>query len=255
MKIIPLSVIIPTYNELENIIPLVTRIEKAVNPQEIIVVDDSSPDGTGQSIIEYKHDHNNIKCMINNPRLGLTSSIRKGINNARSKYVAWMDADFSHPPELMTNMFARMKTADIVVASWLVDGGQDERREFMQKFFSLIINRFCQIIFGNKIRAYTSGYIMTKSSLLKKLPIRGKYGEYCIDLLVRARRKKLIIIEIPFVLVSRISGQTKTAPDLFTFIRKGYGYLLTVLQLMVEPFFKFLSRGIRNDYFGRIRKC
>jgi dolichol-phosphate mannosyltransferase len=238
MKTIPLSIILPTYNELENIIPLISRIEKAINPQEIIVVDDNSPDGTGQRIVQYQRRHDNIKCIINNPTLGLTASIRKGIDNTRSKYVAWMDADLSHPSELLKDMFTRMKTADIVVASWLVDGGRDERREFMQKFFSLIINRLCQTIFGNQIHTYTSGYIMTKLSLLKKLPIRGKYGEYCVDFLVRARRKKLIIMEIPFVCVSRTSGQTKTAPDLLTFIGKGYGYLLTILQLVVEPFMR-----------------
>lgn len=233
MKTVPLSIILPTYNELENIIPLISRIEKIINPQEIIVVDDNSPDGTGQRVIQYQQHHGNIKC-INNSTLGLTASIQKGINNVRSKYVVWMDADLSHPPELLTDMFADMKTVDIVVASWLVEGGRDERQEFMQKFFSLFINRFCQIIFGNQIRAYTSGYIMTRLSLLKKLPIRGKYGEYCIDFLVRASRKKLIIREIPFVLISRTSGQTKTAPDLFTFIGKGYGYLLTILRLVVE---------------------
>jgi dolichol-phosphate mannosyltransferase len=234
MKTIPLSVILPTYNESENIIPVISRIEKAVNPREIIIVDDNSPDSTGQLIARYQVRHNNVKCIINNSRLGLAASIQKGIDNARSEYIAWMDADLSHPPELLMNMFSRIKSNDIIVASWLINKGKDERREFVQKKFSLCVNRLCQMVFGNQIHAYTSGYIMTTSSILKMLPIRGKYGEYCIDFLVRAKWKKLNITEIPFICVSRTSGQSKTAPDPLTYIENGYRYLMTILQLEIK---------------------
>lgn len=234
MKPTPLTVIVPTYNELANIIPVISRIDKAVHPQEIIVVDDSSPDGTGQRVSRYRLHHANVRCIINTPRLGLAASIQKGIDAARSRYIAWLDADFSHPPELLPDMFTQMKTADIVVASWLTDGGRDDRRESVQNMFSLGINRLCQTVFGHHIHTYSSGYFMTRSSILNMLPIEGKYGEYCIYFLVRAKRKKLNIAEVPFVCVSRSSGKTKTSPDPLTYIGNGCRYLMAILQLVIK---------------------
>lgn len=231
MKTLPLTVIIPTYNEVNNIEPLITRINGAIHPQEILVVDDRSPDGTADRVIQCRKHISNVRCITNTHRLGLTGSIRKGLNQTHSTYVAWMDGDLSHPPELLTDMFRLAKTNDIVVASWLTGNGRDARKPCLQTICSNCINTVCQVLFGNHIHAYTSGYIMTTSAIMKAFPLRGEYGEYCIDFLVRATRRDLHITEIPFTCVPRFSGQTKTSPDLITFIRKGYGYIRTITGL------------------------
>lgn len=232
MKHTPLTVILPTYNEVDNILPLIRDIEKHVNPTRIIVVDDNSPDGTARYIQKKRMKH--VDVIVNKPRLGLTPSIQLGIDVAATEYIAWMDADFSHPPELLKKMYKSVKQKDIVVGSWLTRGGKDERQEVGTRIYSYLINKTCQLLFGDTVTAYTSGYIMMKRSVRTDLRLRGDYGEYCIDLLVRAMWSKKRIVEVPFVCVSRTHGESKTAPSLGTFISRSWNYGTTILRLILE---------------------
>ncbi len=110
-----LSVILPTYNERENIGPLIVEIMRYVNPKEIIVIDDASPDGTARVAQSLKKRIPCIKVKNNSFRNGLTASIQQGIDLAQSKYVAWLDADFSHPPYLLRRMYHEIQRADILI--------------------------------------------------------------------------------------------------------------------------------------------
>ncbi len=234
MKTASLSVIIPTLNEKCNILPLIAQIQKIIHPKEIIVVDDSSPDKTGALVKRYCRQHKNVKLIINNPRLGLTKSLQKAINASSGAYIAWMDADFTHPPNLLPEMMMAIKHCDIVVGSWLIKGGREVREEKIHRFFSLTINKICSRIFFPSIQAYTSGYILTKKSVLAEQPLRGNYGEYCIDFLVRNQRRHKKIIEIPFTCISRVNGQSKTCPDMKTYIVNGLRYLRMVTALLMN---------------------
>ncbi len=229
-----LSVILPTFNEKENIVPLIELIRRVANPFEVIVVDDNSSDGT-KELLHKKYPHQpDIKIIINNPRLGLTPSLQKGIDCASGEYIAWMDADFSHPPQLLLTMLTEINKYDIIVGSWLSFGGHDFRKEKTHKVFSYLLNFLCRIIFGNKIHTFTSGYILTKKNILNKIRLKGNYGEYCIDFLVRAVRLGKSVYEVPFDCYSRKNGQTKTAPNIRQFIKNGSGYLWTILRLCVS---------------------
>jgi dolichol-phosphate mannosyltransferase len=229
-----LTIILPTYNESENILPLIKKILDVVHPLEILVVDDYSPDNTQGIVNKFSQSHPPVKIISNNPKLGLTQSIQTGIDNAKGKYIAWMDADFSHPPSLLPKLLEAVGCCDIAIGSWLVPGGCDKRKEFIPKLFSNVINKMCQILFGTFVHAYTSGFIMTKKSVVSNFRLRGAYGEYCIDLLVRSHRKNRTICEIPFDCISRKKGKTKTAPDLWTFIAKGFLYVEIVVKLVLE---------------------
>lgn len=230
----PVSVVVPALNERENILSLLLTINKEFNPAEIIVVDDSSPDHTALIVQKNKKVLPNVKLIINNPPLGLTGSIQKGINLADSKckYIAWMDADFSHPPKILNIMYQKITRADIVVGSWLTKDGGDKRKEKMIVFLSFIINKLCQILFGNTVNAYTSGFIMTRRSIIKDFKLKGDYGEYCIDFLVRNQRMGRKIATVSFNCYSRKFGVSKTAPNLIKFISRGIKYLTIILSLV-----------------------
>ncbi|MBI3955404.1 glycosyltransferase [Candidatus Gottesmanbacteria bacterium] len=234
MKAASLSIIIPTLNEKCNILPLISQIQKNIHPKEIIVVDDNSPDKTGALVERYRHQHKDVKLIINKPRLGLTKSLQKAIDASSGIYIAWMDADFTHPPNLLPDMMMAIKNCDIVVGSWLIKGGREVRKEKLHRFFSLAINKICSQVFFSSIQAYTSGYILTKKSVLDTQPLRGNYGEYCIDFLVRNQRKQKKIVEIPITCISRVNGQSKTCPDMKTYLVNGLRYLRMVTALLIN---------------------
>src|SRR3989338_1055400 len=231
MKPVPVSIILPTLNEFDNLPPFVEKLIKIINPREIIIVDDNSSDGTGILAKKLEHEFSRIKVIVNNPPIGLAPSIQKGINKSTSPYVAWMDVDFSHPPGILKKMLKEILQADIVTGSWLAQGGQDLRREVVTKLISYIINKFCQLVFNNKLTAYTSGFILTKKDILEEFHLKGNYGEYCIDFLVRMSAKSYVIQEVPFVCRSRKKGKSKTAPNLLVYFRQGMKYINMIISL------------------------
>lgn len=227
----PVSIILPTLNERENIIPLIKAINKYFSPAEIIVVDDVSPDGTAELVRAYQKKVKNVRLITNPTSLGLTASIQKGVNQAKGKYVAWMDADFSHPPKVLNKLYEKMTTSDIAIASWLTQGGSDLRREKYTVLRSLLINKICQLLFGSQITAYTSGFVMVRKSLFKNFQLHGDYGEYFIDFVVRNKRYGRKIVEVPFDCISRRHGISKTSPNCLKFLQRSFKYLAMILSL------------------------
>lgn len=226
----PVSVILPTLNERENIVPLIKAINKEFSPQEIIIIDDNSSDGTKELVKKYQRENSHVKFASNTTPRGLTPSIAKGVDLAKSKYVAWMDADFSHPPKILNKLYEKMPTYDIAIASWFVPGAKD-LRERLVKLRSLLINKLCQAIFGADMTAYTSGFVMVKKSVLKDFILRGDYGEYFIDFVVRNKRKGKKIVEVPFNCISRKFGISKTSPNLLKCLQRSFKYLAMILSL------------------------
>lgn len=230
----PVSVIIPVLNEKENIIPLIKTVCKEFNPGEIIVVDDNSPDDTSLIVRKYQKTHKNVRLIRNFPPLGLTQSIQKGIDEAKYKYVAWLDADFSHPPTILNDMYRQIRNADIVIGSWLIKGGRDARKERFIRIFSFWINRLCQLLLFNSIKAYTSGFAMTRKSLFSDYKLDGDYGEYFIDLISKNMKRGRKITGVPFTIISRRKGLTKTAPNFWVFFKRGIKYLAMILKLKLH---------------------
>ena len=231
-----LSVILPTYNERENIGPLIVEIMRYVNPKEIIVIDDASPDGTARVAQSLKKRIPCIKVKNNSFRNGLTASIQQGIDLAQSKYVAWLDADFSHPPYLLRRMYHEIQRADILIGSWLCYGGKDRRSETLAGQCSFYINLLCQVAFGRRVHAYTSGYVLARKSIVQRFRLNGNYGEYCIDLLVRNLAAGAVIKEIPFICTSRVSGVSKTGTNVIDYIGKGSLYIKLITELIIQGY-------------------
>lgn len=226
MKPASVTIILPTYNEADNIIPLIAEIKKYVPAASaILVVDDNSPDGTAHRVRRFikSHKANNVHLMVRTMNRGLTNSLIDGIAAATSDVVLWMDCDFSHPPRIIPKLLGEIEHgADIALASRRKNSG-----------LSLVINRIAALLFGSDITDYTTGFLAVRRKVLRAIPLAGNYGEYCIDLLVRTKRRGVVITEIPYTSPPRRHGITKTAPNITTLLHHGIGYITTLIRLII----------------------
>jgi dolichol-phosphate mannosyltransferase len=126
------SVVLPTYNERDNIGSLISAILENVRcPTQIIVVDDDSPDRTWQVVEEIRAENDNIELVRRIGRRGLASAIAEGISLSRGEVIVWMDCDFSMPPEVIPRLVEALGDGyDIAIGSRYVEGGKDGRESF-----------------------------------------------------------------------------------------------------------------------------
>jgi len=210
MNHIRISIIVPTYNEAENVSPLLREIFLALpkGSTEVIVVDDDSPDKTWRVARAARMP--NIRVFRRMHTRGLTSAIQFGIDHAKGSVIGWLDADLSHPPEYFAKMLRMLNKSDVVVASRYIHGARDGRKEKTAVVMSGIINRMARIFLYPAVTDYTSGFILMKKRILECYRLQGDYGEYFIRLLAYCMRQGYKIQEIPYVFVSREHGVSKT---------------------------------------------
>ncbi len=227
----PVSIVLPTYNEKDTIELLLQEIARRISPDsEIIVVDDDSPDGTGEIVDEQIRKNPRIRLLRRKER-GLTSALRSGVEAARNRTIIWLDADFAHPPETIPALVAADESCDIVVASRYIPGGHDGRKAPIRRWASLALNRVGGFWARSKVRDLSSGFVRADKDVLNALPFQGTYGDYCITFLVRAERRGYRIGEIPYTNSERERGYSKTGSNPLIFLRYVLLYLKTVIKL------------------------
>lgn len=235
MKVI--SIILPTYNEKDNIRPLIEAIRRNLKGEfEVIVVDDNSPDGTGDVVELMGRQDSRIRLLRRRKDRGLTASLREGIAAARYDYVIWMDADFAHPPALLPTLIEESDHFDIVVASRYVPGGKDGRSSRLRRGISLLLNRISALIARSSVRDLSSGFLRVKKPVFDQIPLQGEYGDYCIDFLICAEKAGYQIKEIPFTNADREEGYSKTTTNPLIFFRYALIYLRTLLKLKINNY-------------------
>ena len=230
------SVVLPTYNEAGNIVPLCKAIHAAISQShEIIVVDDNSPDGTSKLVQELIVSGTlpELRLETRLTDRGLTKSIRRGIELAKGDVVVWMDCDFSMPPEIIPQLIANVEQgADACVGSRFIKGGSTKtaggNESMLAIFLSHFLNIITRLLLTRKFHDYTSGFIAVRKSVLDAVPLRGDYGEYFMDFIYRVILKGYRVIEIPYVCVPRRAGESKTAAQMWRF---GKNYLITLMRL------------------------
>lgn len=229
------SVVLPTFNERANIGELIAAIRRNLPQAEIIVVDDNSPDGTWQIVEGAAAQDANVRLVRRTTERGLTSAIQRGIDESHGEVVFWMDCDFSMPPASMPLLLrAIQEGADVAIGSRYAPGGRDARGDWMPIAFSAVINVYARLLLGGPVLDYTTGFVAARQRVLKAIRLNGDYGEYCIDLLARAKRKGFRIVEVGYVCKPRKFGESKTAPSFMGFIRRGRKYVTTVLRLALN---------------------
>jgi dolichol-phosphate mannosyltransferase len=229
-----ITLVLPTYDERDNIIPLIERGLAALAGYqvEILVVDDDSPDGTWQVVAGLAEHDSRVRLIRRTEERGLTSAIVTGIANARGAWVGWMDCDLSMPPEDLPRLAEALADgADVAVGSRYAPGGRDVGHSWVGRAFSWSINRAARLLLDRRIQDYTSGFILARRQVFDQIDLRGDYGEYCIDLLYRAARAGFRVEEIPYVCVPREVGESKTATNPLGYITRGWNYVVTIVRL------------------------
>ncbi len=227
------SIILPTYNERDNIIDLIELIERHMQPErfdyEILVVDDSSPDGTGQVVREHFKDKGHVQALIRRER-GLATAIKHGILNSSGDIIVVMDTDFNHDPKMIPQMVKFLEYYDLVIGSRFVMGGGME--DILRYYLSFIYNLFIRMIFRTQIQDNLSGFFSIYREKLMEMALDKifyGYGDYFIRLLVMAWRKDFAMLEVPVFYILRRHGQSKTG-FVGTFLR----YTLAVIKLRMK---------------------
>jgi len=236
LKAPQISIVLPTYNEADNIVPLIERTLQALGDYpggvEVVVVDDDSPDGTWRLVADkVKADHR-VRLIHRRNESGLTSAISRGIQEAQGQWVGWMDCDLSMPPENWPRLAEALSLgADMAVGSRYVPGGGDVAHSFVGQTLSRIINVWAGLMLDWSIKDYTSGFILGRKEVFERVDLRGDYGEYCIDLLYRTKQAGYTIRELPYLCVPREAGESKTATNVWGYLTRGVNYVTTVWQL------------------------
>ena len=240
MKKTKASIILATYNEYENIIPLIERIIKSIpNEKEILVIDDSSPDGTSELVANYFKKSPVVRLIVRKNERGLRTAIERGISEASGDIIVWMDCDLSMPPEKIPELIEKVtnKGYDVAVGSRYVKGGRDRRTDsgkfilFFHTILSRIIVTFTSLMLNKSFKDWTSGFIAVQSEIIKKIPLNGDYGEFFIEMMYRILQKGYKVIEVPYELIPRERGKSKTATNIWGFFKRGIKYVGCVLKL------------------------
>lgn len=232
-----LTMVIPTLNEAGNIDPLCRRILQAVPGTQIIVVDDNSKDATQDVVRQMIAEGLPVQLIARTEKPCLTDSIEAGVRAARTDYVGWMDADLSHPPELITELLARAKTNDCSIATRFAKGGsykkhtKDTPDSPLATLLSVIMNFIVKRWLNLTVSDYTSGFIVCKRELLATHDFVGDYGEYFIEIVYFLSRRNVNIYEVPYSSPPRKWGESKTGPNLKVLMARGVKYIWTAIRL------------------------
>jgi len=212
-----ITVIIPTYNEAENLPRLVSALFALPLDLALLVVDDNSPDGTGQVADELAAQNpGRIRVVHRAGKLGLRSAYLTGIQLALddgAQAVAQMDADFSHEPASLVAMASRLETCDVVLGSRYVPGGcVDERWPLWRKGLSALGNFYARTILGMKLRDVTTGYRLWRRETLLGMPlerIQGSGYVFLVEMAFLAHCLEYKIGEVPIYFADRRWGKSK----------------------------------------------
>ncbi|MGP4000070.1 polyprenol monophosphomannose synthase [Streptomyces sp. 8N706] len=214
-------VIIPTFNEAENIKPIVARVRAAVPDAHILVADDNSPDGTGKLADELVAEDDQVHVLHRKGKEGLGAAyiagFRWGIERGYDVLVE-MDADGSHQPEELPRLLTALKSADLVLGSRWVPGGRVVNWPTSRKFISRGGSIYSRVLLDMPIRDITGGFRAFRKETLESLGMDAVASQgYCfqVDLAWRAVKAGFHVVEVPITFVERVHGDSKMSRDIF----------------------------------------
>ena len=211
------TVIIPTYNEAENIRKLIPiLLELSIENLHILVVDDNSRDNTGKIADEFAGQTNRVKVLHRHGKLGLGTAYIQGFQialDAGSDAVIQMDADFSHPPHKIPELIEQIAHYDLVIGSRYVAGGNvDTEWAAWRKALSAFGNTYARTILSIKTRDITGGFRIFRADTLRKMPIQDVRSNgyiYQVEMTYIASKMGFSIGEIPIYFAEREWGDSK----------------------------------------------
>jgi dolichol-phosphate mannosyltransferase len=218
-----LSLVIPTYNEKENIQKLIKKIQEEFKENkingEIIIVDDNSPDGTGKILEDLKKKQKNLKVIHRSGKLGLSSAVLEGWKIADGEVLGVMDADLSHPPEKIKELFE----------------GWNLKRKLMSKTATLLSRVY------TKVKDPMTGYFMVKKEVIKNVDLNPKGFKILLEVIIKGNYRN--IKEIPITFINRVEGKSKAGTkEIFYYLQNLAGYL-PYKKNVIKEFVKFAVVG------------
>jgi len=251
------SIIIPTYNESENIIQVLKSIVEHL-PEDIateaIVVDDNSPDGTGKIVDDYINDEQNkigwsVDIIHRKTKSGLSSAILDGIERSSGETIVVMDSDFSHPPKIIPRLIEEIKISkyDIVIASRYTEGGEVSGWSTKRKLISKGATGIAKVGLGVNESDPMSGFFAFNRNILEGIKFDALGYKVLLEILVKAKDAK--VKEIPYTFTNRTLGSSKldssTMLDFVKSVWKLYRYGHTAKVSDTRTSVRFISKAGR----------
>lgn len=211
------AIIVPTYNEVKNIELLVTKIASVLPTAKIIIVDDSSPDGTAQEVKKLQKKYQNLHLVLNKQKAGRGNAVQLGfrfaLKNFSSTVMIEMDADFSHQPKELVKLIATVDNNTVALSSRYLPTSKIENWPIQRKVFSFLSNMILRVAIGLKVTDYTNGFRAYPRSAIEKLQ---SYNLICksylslTEVLLILVQEGYQIKEIPGIFVNRTRGVSNT---------------------------------------------
>ena len=207
-------VVIPTYNEAEVIVETLSLVLAQKSDLEVLVVDDSSPDGTGSIVKDAFANQSRVHLLTRKEKQGLGLAYLDGFQWAFSQgfdFVLEMDADGSHRASDLALLLEASGTADLVIGSRWIAGGEVKNWPWFRKLVSRIGNRYAKAMLGTKILDMTSGFRVYRSVYLQQLvsqPVSSHGYSFQVELAYLASRTGSVV-EVPITFVERVNGKSK----------------------------------------------
>ena len=212
-----ITIVLPTYNEAENLPRLVSALFMLPLELSLLVVDDHSPDGTGQIADDLAREHpDRVHVLHRTGKLGLRSAYIEGFHKAfelGADAVVQMDADFSHDPKVLVEMARQLANCDVVIGSRYVQGGSlDEKWPLWRKFLSAFGNTYARTILRFPLHDVTTGFRMWRREVLMAMPldrIRSSGYIFLVEMAFVAYLLAYDIVEVPIHFEDRRFGKSK----------------------------------------------
>ena len=213
-------VVIPTYNERENIAEIAARVLRSTTGVDVLVVDDNSPDGTGALASALASGHDRINVLHRAGKEGLGAAYRAGFEWGLERgyeRLVEMDADGSHQPEQLARLLSALDDADVVLGSRWMRGGSVVNWPFRRMMLSQAGSLYARVALGLPIRDITGGFRAFTADALRKIGYQDVLSQgYCfqIDMLWKAYTAGLRISEVPITFVERVHGESKMSSSI-----------------------------------------
>lgn len=229
-----ITVITPVYNERGNLIKFIPIVEKVLCTEfdnfEIIIVDDSSPDGSGELADKFAKEYGNIKVLHRPKKMGLGTAYKDGFKLARGRLIVSIDSDLSHDPEMLPRMIREAETTDIVIGSRYVKGGKIEGRSAWRNLLSAFANWFIRIITGYGIRDWTSGFRVYRREVWETtMPkVECIKFDFQFESLYKALLDNFTVKEVPIFFHERSGGHSKFN------MSEAFYFVVSVFKIMLD---------------------
>ena len=224
------SIILCTYNEAKHIKNTIIELEKHIPNLEIIVVDDSSTDGTVEILNEI-NINKKYKIIVRKRSRGLASAFARGLTETTGNYIGWVDTNMGELAPRFKEMIDKLNSEnnDLILMSRYIEGGGDDRI-FLRAFCSKYFNALCRTILRTPIKDFTSSIFLMKRKILDEVTCLGYgHGEFFLEFLYNAYQKGFKIKEIPYIQRKDDNVlDSKSSPNLIKFFYLGSLYILRI---------------------------